>query len=271
MINIIKRFMNIPEFADSGLSHKELATIIDMSAETGVLDTAREQMLMSSLRLHEVPVKALMTPRKDMNMLDAGMTAGYCLQEMMQRPHSRYPVFNGKPDNIIGIVHLRDVMKLKKKNERLVDAMIWRKPDYVPSSKNALAQLFDFQSRHQHMAIVVDEYGDIDGLICLEDIIEEIVGEIVDESDRPVQETIWPQPDGSLVADGTVPVHDINQALDIELPEAGATTIGGLIVEILGEQPESTLCLSMQGLQLEVLSLRNGWIRRIQVRKIIED
>lgn len=270
LINALKHLMRIPKDTNSGLSHKELATIIDMSAETGVLDTAREQMLTSSLRLHEVPVKALMTPRRDMIMLDAGLSVADCVSQMMQQPFSRYPVFNGKPDNLIGIVHLRDLMRIRDQNEPLSAAMIWRRASYIPSSRNALAQLFDFQTKRQHMAIVVDEYGDIDGLICLEDIIEEIVGEIVDESDAPALSEMWPQPDNSLVAAGTVPVHDINQAMDIELPEEGATTIGGLIVEILGGQPEGKLCLIMQGLQLEVLSLRNKRVRRVQVRKAHE-
>ncbi len=270
LINGLKRLMRVPEDAGSGLSHKELATIIDMSAETGVLDAAREQMLMSSLHLHEVPVKALMTPRRDMVMLDANMTVADCLKEVIHRPHSRYPVFHGQPDNLIGIVHLRDLLKARDRDGPLVDVMIWKTPEYVPAGKNALAQLFDFQARHQHMAIVVDEYGDIDGLICLEDIIEEIVGEIVDESDAPALPEMWPQPDGSLVAAGTVPVHDINQALDIALPEEGATTIGGLIIEILGDQPEGRLCLLQPGLQLEVLSLQNGRVRRVQVRKVEE-
>jgi len=270
LINGLKRLMRVPEDAGSGLSHKELATIIDMSAETGVLDAAREQMLMSSLHLHEVPVKALMTPRRDMVMLDANMTVADCLKEVIRRPHSRYPVFHGQPDNLIGIVHLRDLLKARDRDGPLVDVMIWKTPEYVPAGKNALAQLFDFQARHQHMAIVVDEYGDIDGLICLEDIIEEIVGEIVDESDAPALPEMWPQPDGSLVAAGTVPVHDINQALDIALPEEGATTIGGLIIEILGDQPEGRLCLLQPGLQLEVLSLQNGRVRRVQVRKVEE-
>ncbi len=268
MINGLKRLMRVPEDTGSGLSHKELATIIDMSAETGVLDAAREQMLMSSLHLHEVPVKALMTPRRDMVLLDASMNVADCLREVTRRPHSRYPVFHGQPDNLIGIVHLRDLLKALGREGPLVDVMIWKTPEFVPAGKNALAQLFDFQSRHQHMAIVVDEYGDIDGLICLEDIIEEIVGEIVDESDAPALPEMWPQPDGSIVAAGTVPVHDINQALDIALPEEGATTIGGLIIEILGDQPEGRLCLLQPGLQLEVLSLKNGRVRRVQVRKV---
>ncbi|MFQ5582230.1 MAG: HlyC/CorC family transporter [Mariprofundaceae bacterium] len=267
VIGLLQRLFRVPENTDPAFSHHELATLIDISAESGVLDQAREQMLMSSLRLHEVALKALMTPRKDMVTLDASQSVSLCLEQMATKPHSRYPVHHGEPDHLIGIVHLRDLVRCTNPDARLVDTMIWQDPPYVPASKNALAQLFDFQAKHQHMAIVVDEFGDIDGLITLEDIIEEIVGEIVDESDIPVPLEMWPQPDGSLVASATVGLHDINQAFDSDLPEEGATTIGGLVVQTLGIQPEGRLCLPINDIRIEILSLSGDWIQRVQLSK----
>ncbi|MFC1537132.1 transporter associated domain-containing protein, partial [Pseudomonadota bacterium] len=111
------------------------------------------------------------------------------------------------------------------------------------------------------------EFGDIDGLITLEDIIEEIVGEIVDESDIPSLPEVWPQPDGSLVVAGTANLHDLNLALDTQMPEENATTIGGLIVRLLGDQPEDKLCIMESGVYIEVTSLRGDWIRRVKIRK----
>lgn len=268
LIAAIKRMLQVPAGGQPDLTHQELATIIDIGAETGVLDKAREQMLANSLSLHEVPVKALMTPRKDIVMLDAEESVASCLAKVRQQPHSRYPVYHGKPDDIIGIVHLRDLIKLDQPDARLLDALIWRDPPYIPDSKNALAQLVDFQARHQHMALIVDEHGDLEGLITLEDIIEDIVGEIVDESDRAPQAEMWAQPDGSLVVAGTVPVHDINQAVDIDLPEEGATTIGGFIVELLGGPLEGRLCLPINGWCVEVLRLSGQWISRVRLRQI---
>ncbi len=271
IIRLFQHIFKVPEHTEPGFNHQELATMIYMSAETGMLDTAREQMLMSSLKLHEVPVKSLMIPRKDMVTLDASLSVEECRQEVIQSPHSRYPVFHKKTDNILGIIHLRELFKLKDPTTEMAHAVIWRDPSFVPANRNALAQLFEFQSKHQHMAIVVDEFGDIEGLITLEDIIEEIVGEIVDESDVPSLPEVWPQPDGSLVVAGTANIHDINMVLDAQLPEDGATTIGGLLVQLLGDQPEDKVCVDVDGIRMEVISLRGDWVSRVKVIKVETD
>jgi len=267
IVNTLKRMLGIPEHQEVGFSHRELAAMVDISAESGMLDDAREQMLASSLSLHEIPVKQLMIPRKSMIMLDASQSVQICKEHALNQPHSRYPVFLSQSDNIIGIIHLRELIKLDNSDQPLTHAMIWQSPLYTPNNRHALSQLFDFQSKHQHMAIVVDEFGDIEGLITLEDIIEEIVGDIVDESDVPTSSEVWQQPDGSLVVTSTANVHDINQALDGDLPEDGATTIGGLIVQTLGDQPENKVSLPIKDLQLEVLSIEGGWIQRVRIVK----
>jgi len=267
IISFFQRIFKVPEHKEVGFNHQELATMIDMSAETGMLDTAREQMLMSSLRLHEVPVKSLMTPRKDMIMLDASRSVEACRRQAIKSPHSRYPVYHEKADNIIGIIHLRELFKLREMKAKLANAVIWQDPPFVPANRNALMQLFDFQSKRQHMAIVVDEFGDIEGVITLEDIIEEIVGEIVDESDIPSLPEFWPQPDGSMVVAGTGNIHDINMALDTQMPEENATTIGGLLVHLLGDQPEDKVCVDINGVRLEVVSIQGDLISRVRITK----
>jgi len=257
--------LRVPHRSDTPLTHQELATMIDISAESGVLDQAREQMLISSLSLHEVAVKSLMKPRKDMRLLDGSQTVEVCLRQAIAHPFSRYPVFLHEPDHLIGIVHLRDLLKISNPHMQLVDAIIWQQPPYIPTTKNALAQLFEFQSRHQHMAIVVDEFGDIEGLITLEDIIEDIVGEIHDESDTPARTEMWSQPDGSLVTSATVGLRDINLKMDWELPEDITNTIGGLIVHTLGEQPEERMCITANGIHIEILSISGDWIQRVRL------
>ncbi|MDX8383462.1 MAG: CNNM domain-containing protein [Ghiorsea sp.] len=271
MIRIMQRLFRVQEHQELAYNHQELAAMIDLSAESGVLDKAREQMLMSALQLHEVPLKALMTPRKDMVMLNAEVAVDECVAEAIRKPHSRYPVYHGDTDCLLGILHLRDLLKIRQSNVPLSQALIWKNPPYVPTSRNALAQLFDFQSKHQHMAIVVDEFGDIEGLITLEDIIEEIVGEIEDESDVPTPAEVWVQPDGAWIAGGTANLHDLNQMLDSELPENGATTIGGLIVQEIGDTPEGKACLVIDNIHIEILKLEGERIKRLRLERLSDE
>ncbi len=270
-IKSMQKTFRVKEHQDMAFSHQELAMMIDMSAASGELDKAREQMLMSALQLHDISIKTLMTPRKDMVMLDAADTVEKCLEQAIKHPHSRYPVYHGDTDNVLGIVHLRDLLKNKRKDVPLAQAMIWKTLSFVPTSRNALAQLFEFQSKHQHMAIAVDEFGDIDGVITLEDIIEEIVGEIVDESDAPLAADIWAQPDGSWVASGTANIRDLNQMMGAELPHHGATTIGGLVVEEFGDVPEGKTCLDIGHVSVEVLKVENDRILRVKLTKKADD
>lgn len=267
ILNLFRHLFRVPHRHDTGFSHQELATMINISAESGMLDTAREQMLHSSLRLHELPIKALMTPRKDIIALNADLPVKACQDEAIRAPHSRYPAYRDNPDSLIGIIHLRDLIQLNTPEVPLAHATLWNDPLYAPANRDALSQLFEFQGKRQHMAIVVDEFGDIEGLITLEDIIEEIVGEIVDESDIPAMPESWPQPDGSLVVAGTANLHEINQALNAHLPQDVATTIGGLIVHQLGDQPEDKACLQISDTVVELLTIEDGWIQRVKVSK----
>jgi len=272
-INIIKRILRIPQHQQRGFSQQEIAVMVDISAESGMLDDAREQMLASSLSLHEIPIKQLMTPRNKMVMLDANQSVAECKADALLHPHSRYPVFLSQTDNILGIIHLRTIMSLEDDAQALAHAMIWSTPLYAPSSRDALNQLFEFQGKQQHMTFVVDEFGDIEGLLTLEDIIEEIVGDIIDESDVPISPEILLQPDGSHIVSSTANVHDINQKLDSDLPENSATTIGGLIIETLGDQPENNLCIQIEDLNIEILTVMGNTkecLQCIRLRKTTE-
>ncbi|MDQ7003147.1 MAG: transporter associated domain-containing protein, partial [Ghiorsea sp.] len=204
-------------------------------------------------------------------MLDAGKTVEACVEDAIGHPHSRYPVYHGDHDNILGVVHLRDLLKIRQSETPLSSALIWTNPAYAPTNRNALAQLFEFQSKHLHMAIVVDEFGDIEGVITLEDIVEEIVGEIVDESDVIPPTDVWVQPDGSWVVDNTANIHDLNQLIGSEMPENGATTIGGLIVEELGGVPDGKLCLQVDSVRIEVLKIKNKRIQRLRLTRHAEE
>jgi len=124
IVNALKRMLGIPEHQEVGFNHQELAAMVDISAESGMLDDAREQMLASSLSLHEIPVKQLMIPRKNMMMLDASQSVQVCKEHALNQPHSRYPVFLSQSDNIIGIIHLRELIKLDDSDKHPTTAML---------------------------------------------------------------------------------------------------------------------------------------------------
>ena len=266
-IGIIKRLLNIATHQEMTFTHQELATMVGLSAETGGLDSAREQMLANSLRLHEVPVKSLMTHRKNMAMLDATQSITQAKQEALDKPHSRYPVYQHDQDDILAILHIRDLIRMEDSDQSLGVSLQCQRLTYVPANRNALSQLFDFQKSRQHMAIVVDEFGDLEGLITLEDILEDIVGEIVDEHDAPESNETWKQPDGSVIVSGTANIHDLNQLLGADMPEDKATTIGGLIVHTLGFQPEYKLSLPINDLRVEILQIQHERITRVRIHE----
>ncbi|OIO72642.1 MAG: hypothetical protein CO186_05515 [Zetaproteobacteria bacterium CG_4_9_14_3_um_filter_49_83] len=266
-IGIIKKLLKIAPHQEKSFTHQELATMVGLSAETGGLDSAREQMLANSLRLHEVPVKSLMTHRKNMVMLDAMQSVTLAKQESLQKPHSRYPVYQHDQDDILGVLHIRDLISMDDSDQPLGQMLQSQRPSYVPANRNALSQLFDFQKSRQHMAIVVDEFGDLEGLITLEDILEDIVGEIVDEHDAPENSETWKQADGSIIVSGTANLHDLNQLLGSDMPEDKATTIGGLIVHTLGFQPEFKLSIPMDDLRVEILQIQHERITRVRIHE----
>lgn len=267
--NLLRRMLKVPEKKETGFTHQDIATMVNLTAESGGLDQAREQMLANSLKLHEIPVKSLMTPRKNMVMLDASMNIRQAKSVALEHTHSRYPVYISDTDEIVSIIHIRDLMRLPDSDAQLMHSIHEQKPVYIPANRNALLQLFDFQKRQQHMALIVDEYGDIEGLITLEDILEDIVGEIVDEHDSPESLEAWKQPDDSFIVSGTANIHDLNQLIGITLPEETATTIGGLIVLTLGFQPEEKMCMLLENVQIEILQIQQERITRVHLRKAL--
>lgn len=156
-----------------------------------------------------------------------------CVREILESPFTRLPLWRGSADNIIGVVHSKDLLRaLAEPNvepETLDIVKIAQKPWFVPDSTNLKDQLNAFLRRKLHLAIVVDEYGQVQGLVTLEDILEEIVGDIADEHDIDIQ-GVRQEPDGSIVVDGSVPIRDLNRALDWSLPDEEATTVAGLVI-----------------------------------------
>ncbi|MDQ6975198.1 MAG: CNNM domain-containing protein [Mariprofundaceae bacterium] len=273
-VRLVRRLMRISDHRKAGLNRQELTALIHMSASSGFLDPPHQRMLTGNLKLAQLPVKALMTPRHNIRMLNLAMPLQECRDVVMSSPYSRYPVYAERRDNICGVIHLRHVFGIdqtqQNKNATLDDLSTkLLAPYYIPNNKNALAQLCDFQTRKEHMAIVVDEYGDIEGLITLEDILESIVGEIQDESDTTPSEDIQASDNHWRVA-ATASIHDINRMLSTALPENRATTIGGLIVSTLGKQPDGDLSMRFPDVLIELKWDNEQNIHAITAKKIQE-
>jgi Mg2+/Co2+ transporter CorB len=179
------------------------------------------------------------------------------------------PIWRGSTDNIIGIVHAKDVLRVladaPSETNRLDVVKIAQKPWFVPDTTSVPDQLNAFLRRKAHIAIVVDEYGEVEGLVTLEDILEEIVGDIADEHDTEVQ-GVRQEADGSIVVDGSVPIRDLNRALDWSLPDDEATTVAGLVIHESQTIPEEKQAFTFHGKRFIVMKRDRNRITRLRIR-----
>ena len=249
------------------LSSEELRTIVH---EAGALIPLRNQsMLLSILDLDTVTVEDIMIPRNEIVGIDINDDISTILNTISQSPHTRLPLYQEELNNVVGIVHVRQILPLlyaenPSKEEFLALA---REPYFVPESTPLNTQLLNFQKRKYWVALVVDEYGDIQGLTTLEDILEEIVGDMAEEQDHE-NEDIHPQEDGSFFIDGTTTVRDINKALIWTLPIDGPKTLNGLITERLEEIPQFNVCLKMGEYHLETVQIRGNFIKTVRLSRV---
>ena len=214
----------------------ELRGLIRLHTEDADDDEEKETgaMLSSVLDLGDITVDEIMTHRAAVSSFDIQDKPENILHAVLSSPHTRHPLYSGKPDNIVGILHVKDLLRAIQTNtDKHISALdissITTEPYFVPETTQLFAQLQAFRNRREHFAIVVDEYGDLRGIVTLEDILEEIVGDIDDEHDVELA-GLNRQPDGSYIVDGTVTIRDINRALELELPDEQAATIAGLVL-----------------------------------------
>ena len=220
---------------------EELRGMIELHGADGDADDRETQAMLSSvLDLNEISVEQIMTHRAGVKMVDADSDLESLLRDVLASPHTRHPVYSGNPDNIIGVLHVKDLLRAigeqpKGKEEtpsrdgRGLLQDITSEPYFVPETTLLFDQLQAFRTRREHFAVVVDEYGDLQGIVTLEDILEEIVGDIDDEHDVDLA-GLTAQADGSWIVDGAVTIRDLNLALGWQLPDEDASTIAGLVL-----------------------------------------
>jgi Mg2+/Co2+ transporter CorB len=201
---------------------EELRGLIELQGDNGNADDReRKAMLSSILDLNELSVEQIMTHRGTVSMVNADDNIEDILRFVLGSPHTRHPVFSGKPDNIIGVLHVKDLLRALQN--------IASDAYFIPETSLLFDQLQAFRTRREHFAVVVDEYGDFRGIVTLEDILEEIVGDIDDEHDIGLA-GLSAQADGSWLVDGNVTIRDLNRALGWHLPDEDASTLAGLVL-----------------------------------------
>jgi CBS domain containing-hemolysin-like protein len=247
-------------------SEAELKLLLERSTVEGELEEGEQEMLYKVFDFADKEASDVMVPRPEVVVVAADMPPEECLRKVLDSPYTRFPVYRESPEHIVGVLHLRDL--LKAMNERGIAEVsveeILRQPYIVPETKDIAALLTEFRRTSQHMAIVVDEYGDMEGIVTLEDVIEEIVGEIEDEFDLP-DETIEQLDDGRIRIDGTFPIDDFNEQFHVELPIEDYHTMGGYIFGLLGRQPEIGDELVDGALRFTVVDVEGSRIERLEV------
>ncbi|PSJ22880.1 magnesium/cobalt efflux protein [Halomonas sp. ND22Bw] len=259
--NGLLRLLGVKTLEGGGdnLTRDELRTVVH---EAGPLIPRRHQaMLVSILDLENVTVNDIMVPRHEVMGIDLDDDLDAILTQIRTSQHTRLPVYKGDINNIIGMLHLRNAARFLSRGEVTKAAIVQeaREPYFIPESTPLHTQLLNFQKQKRRIGIVVDEYGDVEGLVTLEDILEEIVGEFTTDVAGQDQE-IHPQDDGSHVIDGTANIRDINKSLGWQLPTDGPKTLNGLILEHLESFPDGPACLQIGAVRMEILEVRDNLI-----------
>ncbi|MBL4726922.1 MAG: HlyC/CorC family transporter [Rhizobiaceae bacterium] len=252
-------------------AHDELRGTMDILHKEGSIIKDDKDRLDAILDLHDLDVGDVMIHRTAMESINIDDASEKIVKQILASPYTRIPIWRDEVENIIGVVHAKDVLRSiasGKRTAKTLDIMkIAAKPWFVPETTSLQAQLNAFLRNKAHIALVVDEYGEVEGIVTLEDILEEIVGEIADEHDVEVAGVV-PQPDGSYLIDGIVPVRDINRALDWELPEDEATTVAGLVIHEAQMIPEEKQTFTFYKKRFVVTGREKNRITQLRIRDL---
>jgi Mg2+/Co2+ transporter CorB len=249
-------------------AHEEIRGAIDLHAREGGMIKPHRDMLGSILDLDELEVSEVMVHRRNMQMIDASIGAEAIVEAVVRSPYTRIPLWRDNPENIIGILHAKDILRGVRQRGApptmdQIEALL-SPPWYVPDTTSLREQLNAFRERRSHFALVIDEYSDLKGLVTLEDIIEEIVGDIADEHDI-ARRGIRPQADGRLIVEGTTSIRDLNRAMDWNLSDENATTIAGYVIHEAQTIPEAGQAFKFKGFKFEVLQKRRNQLALLRI------
>lgn len=255
---------------------EEIAGAIQLGHSEGVVEKEDRDRILGALDLGDRTVEEIMLHRSNIEMIDADTPPQEILQQCLESSHTRLPVYRNDPENIIGVIHAKDLLRAMYRltigEEPLAEALkgfkvtdVMMKPYFIPDTTWLDDQMRQFLRRRTHFALVVDEYGSLKGLITLEDILEEIVGEITDEFDPQAEHQITRTEDGALMVDGAMTIRDFNRATDFALPDDEANTVAGLVIYESQMIPTTGQVFSFHGFRFEVLARENNRITKLKI------
>lgn len=248
-------------------SKAELIETLAEAQENSVIGEQSREMLEGVLRMADLTAGDVMVAAPRMDLIDIDAPYEDLLHLVIETAHSRFPVFEGEKENIIGILMAKDLLKLQRAPELNIRALL-RPAVFVPESKGLNELLRDFRGNRNHLAMVIDEFGRLAGLITIEDVLEQIVGDIEDEFDSADDEgDIFALPDGTYRLNGDTSVERVNEAFGLQLPAGEFDTIGGLIAHEMGHVPRRGEIFSLSGVQFTVQLARGGAVRRFRVSR----
>jgi putative hemolysin len=247
-------------------SEAELRMLVSESTERGEIEEGEQEMLYKVFDFADKEVGDVMVPRPEVVALSVDLPPEQALQAVLESPYTRYPVYRGSLDDIVGVLHVRDLIQaMHERGMGSVEISDLVRPAYmVPETKDLAALLKEFRNQNQHLAIVIDEYGNMEGIVTLEDVLEEIVGEIEDEFDLP-DESVERVDENTIRIDGTFPIDDFNEQFGVEMPQEDYHTVAGFVFGLLGRGAEPGDAVDYDGLHFRVDDVEGSRIQRLTV------
>ena len=279
LVRGVLRIFGVQTDPDSAVlsAREEIAGAITLGHSEGAVEKEHRDRLLGALDLGDRTVEEIMLHRSGIEMIDADADPEQILSQALQSPHTRLPVYREEQENIIGVIHAKDLLRamdqlMRGDNapglEKFDIGQVAMTPYFVPETTTLDDQMRQFLRRHTHFALVVDEYGALQGLITLEDILEEIVGEITDEFDVEEVINLTPGSDGNYLIDGGMTIRDLNRATDWNLPDEEANTVAGLVIHEAQSIPVEGQCFSFHGFRFEVASRDQNRLTQLKIRKL---
>lgn len=285
IVRVVLRLFGLRiEAGDAMLSvREEIVGALQIGHAEGAVEKEDRDRLLGALDLGDRVVEEIMLHRSKIEMIDADASPQAILSQALASPHTRLPIFKDEPENVVGVIHAKDLLREMDRLMRIAEAEsegldaldgfsvqdVAMEPYFVPETTTLDDQMREFLRRHTHFALVVDEYGALQGLITLEDILEEIVGEITDEFDVDAEHPVRRTESGDYLVDGAMTIRDLNRACDWQLPDEEANTIAGLVIHEAQTIPTQGQVFSFHGFRFEVTARQANRLTRLRIRPLL--